>query len=286
MLKLQVQTECLNNSIFIIDGLKDDDLQTANRLYDDISVHAKHSEISIHYGKVSTREELFKVLNEIKEYSKAGGYPIIHFELHGSKKEGACVGNGGENISWRDLVDVLRDINVITRNNLGIVMAGCHGLYALTEIDGQKPTPFNFFMGCEDSIQAGVLQDNIAKFYHNLFENYSLPEAMKAVKSEFVGFLAEKVFVESMVKYLRNQARGKGKNKRIENIVTKWVKLHPDHTKEELKKFRFDLKARLKPSIEEIQRNADIFLHGRYFVNPDDILTYLETFKGPSMARK
>jgi hypothetical protein len=140
-------------------------------------------------------------------------------------------------------------------------------------------------MGCEDSIQAGVLQDNIVKFYQNLFEGYSLPEAMKAVKSEFVGFLAEKVFVESMVEYLRNQARGKGKNKRVENTVTKWVKLHPDHTEEELKEFRSNLKARLKPSIEEIQRNADVFLHGRYFVNPDDILSYLETLKGPSKTR-
>lgn len=282
MVNFRFQTECLNNSIFIIDGLKDSDLQTARVLHENMGTYTKYSDISLQFNKVSTRDELLRVLSEIKDYCKVGGYPIIHFEFHGSKEEGACIGNDGENISWYDFVNVLRDINVITRNNLGIVMAGCHGLYALTEIDGQKPTPFYFCIGCENSIQAGVLQDNTTKFYQKLFEGYSLHEAMKVVKSQFVGFLSEKMFVDSMVEYLRSQARGKGKSDRVERLVTKWVEIHPNHTEDGLKVFRSRVKAQLRPNIDEIKRNADIFLHGRYCVNLDDILSYLETLEGPS----
>lgn len=286
-MKLELQTECLNSGIFIIDGLKDDDMQTARRLFEDIDTYKGYSSTpSIEYKKVTTREELLIFLEEIKEYCRKGGFPTLHFEVHGDKEGGIYVGNAQENVTWPELVGILRDINILSHNNLGVVLAGCHGLYAVTEIDALKPTPFYFLVACERAIGSGELEENVANFYRKLFDGNSLSEAMKVVESKLPTFLAEKEFIAAMIGYFREQARGKGKDRRTENTITKWVNLNPGHTEEEFKAFRARVKEFYKPSIEEFYRNADIFLHGRYSVNADDVLRFLETLKGSFKPRE
>lgn len=282
---LQLKTEFLNTSIFIIDGLKDNEMQTGRRLYDDMDCYKKYSETpSVKYKKVLTREDLLRLFSEIREYCKNGGFPILHFEFHGDKEKGVYIGNEQENIPWAELVESLREINIISRNNLGVVMAGCHSIYALMQVGPLEPTPFYFLLGCERAIGSGELEENIARFYKKLFDGDSLSEAMKVVVGKLPAFLAEKEFIAAMVEYFRNQSRGKGKDVRVERTVTKWVKLHPDHARQELTKFRTNVKTFFKPSIDEFYRNADIFLHGRYSVSADDVLSFLETLQGPSKS--
>jgi len=280
---MKLETSFLNSAIFIIDALKDSDLQTGRRLYEDIAAFTGFSDSpSIEYRKVSKKEEVTVILNEIKEYCSLGGYPIIHFEVHGGKEGGVYIGNEEENVSWQGLVEALREINVISRNNLGVVMAGCYGLYAIVATEALRPTPFYFLLGCDRSIGAGALEKNIARFYKELFKTGMLTDAMKAVDKTFATFLAEKEFIMAMVTYFRDLARGKGKASRVESTLTEWVRRNPDHTQEDLKEFRSRLKAFYKPSIEEFYRNADVFLHGRYSVDADEVLTFLSTLDGPS----
>jgi hypothetical protein len=280
---MKLETEFLNSGIFIIDGLKDNELQTGRRLSEDIAAFKGFSDSpSIEYKRVSTKNEVFVRLDEIKEYCKQGGYPIIHFEVHGGKEGGVYIGNEEENIPWSELVEVLREINIISRNNLGVVMAGCYGLYAIVPTEPLRPTPFYFLLGCDRSIGAGTLEENIARFYQELFKTGSLTEAMKVVDSFFATFLAEKEFTIAMIMYFRDQARGKGKDKRVETTLTEWVRRNPGHTEEELKEFRSRLKTLYKPSIDEFYRNANIFLHGRFSVDADEVLTFLDTLHGPS----
>ena len=284
---LKLQTECLNSGIFIVNGLKDNDMQTARRLFEDVDAYKRYSKTpSIEYRKVSTRDEVFLFMEEIKEYCKQGGYPILHFEVHGSQEDGIFIGNDQENISWPELVDFLRDINITCHNNLGVVIAGCHGIYAVTQIDALKPTPFYFLVGCERDIGAGDLEENISRFYKKLFDGDSLLEAMKVVAEKLPTFLAEKEFIAAMIGYFREYARGKGKDKRVDNSLTKWVEFNPEHTEEEFRAFRASLKELYKPSIDEFYRNAEIFLHGRYHVSAEDVLTFLQSLKGPSKLRE
>jgi len=280
---MKLETEFLNSGIFIIDGLKDNELQTGRRLYEDIATFKGFSDSpSIEYKRLSTKHEVFVALDEIKEYCRRGGYPIIHFEVHGGKEGGVYIGNTEENITWSELVEVLREINIISRNNLGVVMAGCYGLYAIVPTEPLKPTSFYFLLGCDRSVGAGTLEENIARFYQELFKTGSLTEAMKVVDSTFTTFLSEKEFTIAMIMYFRDQARGKGKDKRVEATLTEWVRRHPSHTDEELKEFRSRLKTFYKPSIDEFYRNANIFLHGRFSVDADEMLIFLDSLHGPS----
>jgi len=280
---MRFETEFLNSGIFIIDVLKDSDLQTGRRLYEDITTFNGFSESpSIEYRKAYRRNELLCVLDEIKEYCRLGGYPIIHFEAHGGKDGGIYIGNEEENVSWQELVEILREINVISRNNVGVVMAGCYGLYAILPTEALKPTPFYFLLGCDRSIGAGDLEKNIFRFYKELFKTGMLTDAMKIVCKSFTTFLAEKEFTVAMITYFRDQARGEGKAKRVETTLTEWVRRNPVHTPEELREFRSRLKVFYKPSIDEFYRNADVFLHGRFSVDADEVLTFLATLDGPS----
>ena len=280
-MKLTLQTECLNSCIFIIDGLTDEDLQTAKRLYDDMEFHKGLAPSPvIGYRKVSTREGLFGVFAEVTESCRNGHFPILHFEVHGNQEQGIFLGNAQENVSWSDLVQTFRQINIICGNNLGVIMAGCYGIYAITHVEALEPTPFYFLVGCSESIGAGELEENIAIFYRRLFEGDSLTEAVKSIAKKLPAFLAEQMFTEAMIGYFKGQSRGRGKAARIERLVTRWVELHPHHTKEELRDFRAKLRRFLRPSVEEFYRNADLFLHGRYYINADDVLAFLETLPG------
>lgn len=279
-MKMNVSVEFFNSSIYIIDGLKDEDLNTAKRLFEDIEGYKNYSSTPIvSYHEVTSREEFFELLRKITDDCRAGALPILHFEFHGHDKNGIYIGNSEENISWALLVKELREINIITRNNTGVVMAGCFGFYAILEAGALKPTPFYFLIGSQDRLSAGEIDDNMGRFYKKLFEGDSLSEAMKMVSPKFQQFLAEQEFVKAIIQYFRNQCMGKGKAERVERVVTEWVRRNPSHNRNEFKRFRSEIKRFLKPSATEFHRLAKVFLHDRYSVKAQDVLSFISRFR-------
>ena len=109
-----------NNAVFILDGLKSTDLQTARHLDEELS-DLSHTTQTPYCSmvRVGSRSELFAALEEIRQYCLEGVKPIIHIEAHGCKDFGIAVGDNQEKIGWGELNGVLGNINTITKNNLG-----------------------------------------------------------------------------------------------------------------------------------------------------------------------
>jgi hypothetical protein len=261
--------ECSNTGIFILDCLKDTDLQTARSLYDDIDGYNRYDPVpTITYRRIQSRDELVSFMGEMLKYCHQGGFPLLHFELHGNKDQGIFVGRG------------LREINIACRNNLVVVMAGCYGIYAVSEIAADEPSPFFFLAGFNESVESGVVQEHIANFYRTLLAENSLSDAISAIKNNVPSFLAEEMFVLAMIGYFRDHSRGRGKAARVEKLLTRWVELHPNHSIEEFRAYRTRLRKFLKASIEEFQRNANLFLHSRYHVEAEEVFSFLEALPG------
>lgn len=281
MKQLEMQMECSNTGVFILDCLKDSELQTARRLLEDIDGYKRYHDVpTIEHRKIQSREQLMTFMAEMLDYCHQGNFPLLHFEVHGNKEQGIFIGNAQENMSWRDLVRELRDINVACHNNLVVVMAGCYGIYAISEVNAEEPTPFFFLTGFNESMESGEVQEHTANFYRALLAENSLSDAIDAIKKKVPSFLAEEMFVSAMIGYFREQSRGRGKASRVEKLLTRWVELHPNHSIEEFRAYRTRLRKFLKASVEEFQRNADVFLHGRYHVEAEDVFSFLEALPG------
>jgi hypothetical protein len=131
------------NSIYVIDSLGPEELQTGSELYNDI-IRRRLITLDFvtgHYVHVNTRDELFALLAEIKNKVVQGThFPFLHFEVHG-KPEGVVLCSD-ETVAWNELTGWLRLINIATRNNLFVSLATCHGAYIIGEVLPSEPCPF------------------------------------------------------------------------------------------------------------------------------------------------
>ncbi|QBY55494.1 hypothetical protein [Cupriavidus oxalaticus] len=264
---LTFESRFQNNAVFIIDALGDSDLQTARRLNDDLSsLQLSDGSRYCHYVKVAALSEAEGVLQEILNSCQRGLKPVIHIEAHGSQVEGLQIADSQQFLSWEILAQWCLRINTITGNNLGVVLASCFGLYAITPITIHNPCPFYFLIGSNRTVSAGYIDDTMCRFYQRLFDERNLDEAMREVDEEFKQFQAEKFFCITFGKYMRRACMGKGANERVEKLISAALACGSPRTAENLKRLRASAKQfvrsldRQRETYEKIGR---FFLHGK-----------------------
>lgn len=273
--RLAVETRFENNSIFVLDFLSSTDLQTARRLAEDLSdlamgVGAPYCR----YVKVSGAEHLFGVLDAIRADCENGLRPIIHFEAHGDRDGGLEIADAGEFVIWADLVGWLLRINTASKNNLGVVMAACFGLYAISPISLRNPTPFFFLVGSDHTVSAGYIDERMRLFYQALFRDQSLDRAMQEVQSRFKQFHAEKFFCSAFAGYIRRKCMGRGASQRIEAMVSQAIVDGIPRSRHNLRMLRVSARKFVKS--ESWQRSAfnrlsRHFLHGKVSLRYEDV---------------
>ncbi|MFT8803370.1 MAG: hypothetical protein ABF812_15490 [Gluconobacter cerinus] len=72
-------------------------------------------------------------------------------------------------MSWNDLADALREINVVTQNNLCCIFGVCFGLTLSQTLEALEPSPFFLTIAPESEVLVGVLEDSVPCFYKELF---------------------------------------------------------------------------------------------------------------------
>ena len=153
---LAFQSKFTNNALVVIDALSDSDLQSARRLADDVGAMAAAEGRAgyCRYFKVRSAAELEGLLQEVHAQCHQGLRPILHVESHGDKLAGIEIGATGEMVPWSAIEVHFRAINKTTKNNLGVVIAACFGLHAIT--------PLKIGERCLRSARAsaGLLRDN------------------------------------------------------------------------------------------------------------------------------
>ena len=264
---LHVNYTFLNNATIILDCLTSSDLQTARRLYEDVM----HLDGGINYQKIDSVDTLRKVLSRIKVDCSKGMLPIIHIEAHGDSNKGIQVGDKKDVFSWKELVDSLREINILTKNNTVVILAACEGLYAILQIRIFQPTPFAFLIGSQDKISAGDLDKHMVKFYSTLVKTGSAAVAMKEIPDRMQLFHSEQFFLIAIGRHFK-QYMGKRFLKNTEKMISKTRRFHNRHS---LRELRAALKPELKPSQARFAEYARKFLHGKITVEFEDFMAFL-----------
>jgi hypothetical protein len=204
-----------NNSILILDGTHPDEMQTGRAVFDLLrDLQSDESKFDCRRFEVKDKEALFSQLAQLQAEAAFGLRPIIHLEMHGNH-QGMIVGQNRDQVLWEELIPKLREINIASKYNLGIVMSGCCGLYAIRPITIHLASPFQFLLGTQRTVNAGPLNDALKVFYAGLVETSDIIAAMNGVPEEFKPFLAEKMAAISYAKYLKNDLAGPGRVARV-----------------------------------------------------------------------
>ncbi len=203
---LHVDYTFSNNATIILDCLASGDLQTARRLYEDVM----HLDGGINYRKIDSVDTLRKSLARIKLDCGNGMLPIIHIEAHGDSTKGIQVGDKKDIFSWKELVDSLREINIVTKNNTVVILAACEGFYAILQVKIFQPTPFAFLIGSQDKVSAGDLDKHMIKFYSTLVKTGSAADAMNEIPDWMQLFHSEQFFLLAIGRHFKQYTGIKG----------------------------------------------------------------------------
>jgi hypothetical protein len=263
-LKLEDKLEI--NTIIWFQSLGDDEVGPSNRMIEDLDALAFKGGFPVERVIVRNRQEALDAFADIAERSARGLRPILHFDCHGSKTHGLLLKPSGEFLSWQELADALRPINVATRNNVCCIFGVCFGLHFSFELRLSKPSPYFLTIAPEREVSVGILEARTGDFYSRLNETRNITLAYPDVlKPELHLFYSRAVYAEALAVYVNQHCRGKRGAARRERLLTESLKARGITTpsKEELKQTRAQIKAIVMPSQALIDRWAPTFLIGR-----------------------
>lgn len=210
------------NTIYLISSVKTGEMNIASRLEESSLNEAtiKNPELSTVKKNVTSKCEFLGELEKIAE-NCSSTLPLLHIDLHGHKNFFECA--NGEQISWFDLGEKLRKINVACGLNLIVIVSACYGGYASLAAQLTVPSPFSYVCGPLNDINAGDLLDDYEHFYRILFQTKDLNSALNAINEqssvEYYGVTTMYLFKLGWSNYIDNHCSGDALNKRIENIV-------------------------------------------------------------------
>ena len=169
--------------IVIIQSLDDNEKQTGKDLYEKTIKYIQFSKpfLESNFYDINNKTELFNVLNDIiKIAEEENKFFFLHFEAHGDD-EGIGLKNA-ELITWSELLPLLRSLNIIYKNSLGIYLAVCKGNSLIRAIDPLLRSPFAFIIGSFETIYNIDILNAFEVFYSNFFTDYNVINAFQEMK--------------------------------------------------------------------------------------------------------
>jgi hypothetical protein len=226
-----------------------------------------------------TAAELFEFLTSLEERAKAGLRPIIHIDTHGGLTDGLYIAASEEFVTWPELVERLRPINVAAQNNICLVSAACFSLHTIMDIDVKAPTPFFIMLAPQHTVTFGFIEENMFNFYEDVFTSHDVMLAHERhLAPELQQYHCQRLLLKGLSGYMRDGCTGRGRRKRIRQFVGANLgpgKQHPD-TSENRRMARRLVLAAIKPSQELIDRYAKPFLMGQNLsISFEEILTFV-----------
>lgn len=173
------------NKIYVIQSLPDFEIQTGSELFDDIINRRTYEDSSLTAVKidVTNRDELLDLLNQILiETKQKSIIPYLHIETHGYQKGVEL--KSGDKIEYKDLVEVLRKINIASQNNLFISVGACWGGHIQDVTDIFEPCVFRGFIGPMDKIQTGNLQLLFTEYFSELLLSQDFDKALQVLYAQ------------------------------------------------------------------------------------------------------
>lgn len=149
----------------------------------------------------NSKNELIELLKYYDYNSKniVGGL-LFHFEMHGANDYSGLILSNGELITWKELADLIRPININTCNKLFLTMATCHGRHLYKGADAFQKTPYSGYISANKAVYPSEIVDKFTILFESLIDKGNLVDAyliMDKTESNFYYKDTEKTFEDS-----------------------------------------------------------------------------------------
>ena len=219
--------------------------------------------IAVEIGCPTDKVSFFNVLSAVERDANAGIYSMIHLECHGSK-EGLQLTNS-DIVRWSELRDALIRINIASHLNTVIVVAACNGIHLINVSTRLDRAPFWAVIGPVEEISDLTLKRDFAAFYDTFFRSLSGDDTINALNNGASGpdriyhfRTSAGLFMRAYIAYHQTHCVGKGKNVRLEALVTEAMK-EPDTRSKGVNWVRKHLKAELGKEREHFMKVKNRF---------------------------
>lgn len=164
-------------------------------------------------GAEAFRRFVLELTNHVHNH---GLLPLLHIEAHGSLEDGIYFADGTV-LTWTELCDVIRPLNVATAYQLTVFVAACFGISVVMGVSLKQPAPCFAMVGPSDELDPGEVLAGYRSMYKAMLttpDGGRLVAAMSSAKpsrGEFILMSAQHWFELLMTKYLEEHANARGR---------------------------------------------------------------------------
>lgn len=102
---------------------------------------------------------------------------LFHFEMYGANDFSGLIFSNGELITWKELVDFIRPINIAICNKLFLTMATCHGRYLYKGVDTLHKSPFSGYISASIAVYPSEIIEKFTILFDRLIDYGNLVDA-------------------------------------------------------------------------------------------------------------
>lgn len=176
------------NSLYFIECIDLNESKNTNALalYNDTVSKMKiiDKNIDTEYFSIETKNDFLNRLDWINEKDIVNKNVLIHIYLHGSKNLDGLIANDKILITWQEIQEKTRKINVKSHNGLFLTLALCYGKYIGEKINTRLKAPFNSLIASNYKEYVGDIYYLFQKFYNNLIFDNNIVRAFTEAQTE------------------------------------------------------------------------------------------------------
>ncbi|WP_407534704.1 hypothetical protein [Elizabethkingia miricola] len=201
--------------------------------------------------QLSSKEELFNKIEQIKNEIQKSDYTLLYLSIHGSCDLDGIISTNKELISWEELKDKTREINIKTNDRFFIILASCHGKYIGEKINLKNKSPFRAIIASKYEVYSKDIYNIFHDFFQSLLYDNNIIEAFKKIQDN------QKLFFYTDT----HKALEYGFKKFIENKDKKYPKLYQEYLSENRKphysynEYRNLLDSKIPEILENIEKD-------------------------------
>ncbi len=182
--------------------------------------------IPVSFRRINTAHSFFRVIRSMCEHATRFSWwkPIVHLEIHGDADRGGLVLASDEFLPWNAVTDALRQVNVITKNSVVLVLGTCSGAFVLTAVANSpfERAPFYGVIGPDRPVLNFFLPIGFRAFYTTLLATGDFVPAVNELRGrtlpEYGGYDCAHLFRVGLAKY-EEYSRGEHLVKRVKKIM-------------------------------------------------------------------
>lgn len=220
------------NELIIVESLPDAEPQTGTQLHRHLTT-VEALPIPVSLVRVTTVEELIRAILDMRDHSRDSGgtwIPMLHLEVHGDHDGTGLVTRSGEHMLWDDLAAAMREVNVVVRNSLIVVLGVCSGALLLSAAANSpfEPAPFFGIIGPDRPVVNFFLPHGFRAFYLDLLTTGDFVSAVNRLRQqtlpEYGGYATPALFELGWKKYEEGLSDRAVVAKRVKRILRR---IHP-----------------------------------------------------------